>query len=910
MAQTTDIAAARRFLVTGKPVGLSDPDLAKACDQLVQEAAQKSFSKALVVAQNFVSASEGFSPTVRAAAFRSLARTTHQSGKHREALEFYLKARGLLNKDPLSRSRIDRALIDVYMYLGEFAKAKRSAQSAMKAFARLSSENDLAQTKVNFANILHRQDRHRQAEQLYREAAKFFTEAGNQVAAARTNYNWANTLVQLFEFKQAEQLYKEAEKTYQSAGFDLDACDAHYGLAWLEMLRGDFHVALRDLSSCEETYRKGGDPRGEALCALDRSEIYIYLGLYNDALHAARHSERRFRRLKLRYESAKAMLFIGQAAAALDLRREARDAVKRAQQAFADEKNTAFLGICAMLEADLSRSEREQRRFLRNARKAFDRAELPLWQAVCDLRPFSIDTKGSMERLSRNNAVRIVPHLFALWQTALGDRAFANGRRASARDHWQRAADRIDGVRAQLPPFGLRRSYGAARNLPHRRLIDFELARRPIVAAAWSERNKTAGIWSPLTTLGNENVRKRVEESLEKLSSQVAALSYQGSGGTGARGAGDTRVKRHAEHLKKQIREGMSELEHMAGSAVASEDWLSGRIGALSRKRPILQFHLGDADIVAFVHERQRTRLVTYRDGRKKLTSLLGRMRFFVEGELLPAYPSPQSRLEAERAMWAEFGDWLWKPLNLGDGQQVLIIPEGELANIPWQAILVDGQPLGDHFDFLLSPSIRHYLRAESRTPDSSTIRVFRGASENLPSVDEEIGALRELFGENLNLYHPCHRRDWPDVDSAAVWHFTGHAQMNSENPFYSCLLLADGPLFAADFRLKQCNVGLVTLAACRSGEQTVVPGEESTGLVRSLLEMGARTVIAPHWPVADGPAALWMSTFYTGYIVYDDALAAARYAGQTVRASFPSACHWAAFSVFGACNPGGFNAQ
>jgi len=48
----------------------------------------------------------------------------------------YLKARKLLVNDPLARGRIDRALIDVYMYLGEFAKAKRFAESSFAAFIR------------------------------------------------------------------------------------------------------------------------------------------------------------------------------------------------------------------------------------------------------------------------------------------------------------------------------------------------------------------------------------------------------------------------------------------------------------------------------------------------------------------------------------------------------------------------------------------------------------------------------------------------------------------------------------------------------------------------------------------------------------------------------------------------------
>jgi CHAT domain-containing protein len=129
---------------------------------------------------------------------------------------------------------------------------------------------------------------------------------------------------------------------------------------------------------------------------------------------------------------------------------------------------------------------------------------------------------------------------------------------------------------------------------------------------------------------------------------------------------------------------------------------------------------------------------------------------------------------------------------------------------------------------------------------------------------------------------------------------------MRSENPFYSYLMLDDGPLFAADFRLRQCRVGLATLAACRTGEQVSLPGEESMGLVRSLLEMGARNVIAGRWPVSDQSAAEWMIHFYSRYLDDEDLFTAAREATRNVRENFPSAFHWAAFSVFGAGRTGG----
>lgn len=80
-----------------------------------------------------------------------------------------------------------------------------------------------------------------------------------------------------------------------------------------------------------------------------------------------------------------------------------------------------------------------------------------------------------------------------------------------------------------------------------------------------------------------------------------------------------------------------------------------------------------------------------------------------------------------------------------------------------------------------------------------------------------------------------------------------------------------------------------------------MVPGEETTGLVRSLLEMGARNVLAGHWPVSDRSTAVWMGAFYKRLFAGDDLLGSAAFAAESVRETYPSAFYWAAFSVFGA---------
>lgn len=907
METTVTEATVRRFLSRGAVSGLSEDVLAAGCDKLIQETSRRSLKQALTLAKRFVHRSETGGGELALTAFRALARVTHMSGAHAAALDAYLKARQLALRDRVVRARIDRALVDVYMYLGDFEKAKRAARRAIATFTRMAAESDLAQARVNYANLLHRRDRHRDAERLYRQAAEYFERVDNHVAAARCHYNRANTLVQLFDFPEAERLYQQAQRVYEAEGYTLDANDARYGLAWLWMLAGDFHMALLELSTCEKIYREGGDVRGEALCMLDRSEVFLGLGLYADAREIGRAAERMFSRLKLRYEQAKSSLFRAHAGFALGARREARLALGRAKAGFTAEKNHGFLGVAHLLAADMEgKNEAQRRNELLLARRNFARAQLPLWQAVCDLKAIEdpAGARPALARLKKNGAVHQVPHLYAIWQTALGDYESRRGDVPAARHHWQNAANRLDTVRAQLPPVELRSAYARKQSLPHTRLMALELDHDPAAAAAWSERYKTAGVWSQISPSDvDRSARQQAEESLDSLARRVAALASQIGGQCGERGFIARRTgEKTLSILQKRLREELIGLEKDNGGTAAAIENLTHDMRCISHQLPVVQFHVGEDGIIAFVHDKGETSLCTFEHGRRRVERATRRWRYILESELLADHLGPVDVADAERALWRELGEWLWSPLEIRrDSPAVLIVPEGELSNLPWQALIVEDQPLMDRHQFVLAPSIRHYNAARAIEVTADRVEIFRGMAERLPHVDHELETLTMLAKGAANVRNPCRREDWPSSGEFRIWHYAGHTNLRADNPFYSALVLEDGPLFAVDFRLKACRVGLVMLASCRSGEQLAMPGEEATGLVRSLLEMGSRNVVAAHWPVSDETAALWTEAFYNQLFAGERVLGAARHAAHAVREVRPSAYHWAAFSTFGA---------
>jgi tetratricopeptide (TPR) repeat protein len=792
------------------------------------------------------------------------------------------------------------------MYLGQFDHSRQAAERALTAFGKLSAESDMAQTRVNYGNLLHRQDRHREAERLYHLSAQYFETTSNNVATARCYYNRANTLVQLFDLDTAEVVYQKALELWEREGYDLDACDVRYGQAWLKMLRGELHTALLGLTSCEAQYREAGNPKGEALCSLDRAEAYLNLAMYTEALEAARLSAVLFGKLGLRYELSKAALFRAQAAYALGSLSEARSALRQARIGFQTERNAGFLGAVYLLAAELADPTSKPGKLqLANARKWFRKSQLPYWKALGDLKLLHWSPRLSvslLRELRQNHAVQSVPQLYSFWQTSLGDRAYDRGDMSEAEICWKRAADRLDSVRAQLPPVELRTMFARREAVPHTRLVKRYLQSDPMLAACWSERFRTVGLWAPLRELTHPG-RKQVEENLSALAQQISFVVHQSSE-TRQRGSSlSGAATRQISHLQQQARESMARLEDASGGQVDNSiEQISDLFAATSNSIPIVQFHIDEADITAIVHEAGEARVVRFDGGVVRLAGSMERWRFLLEGELYGKQLNPAASLHAERQLWSDLGAWLWGPLEINSSyKKLLVLPDGELANLPWSALQDERGSLGEKFGFIVSPSLRHYYAANHVTVGDHTGTIFRGPADDLQFVEKEVASLCEQAGSSFSVVDPCRRTDWPSRGSFGLWHFIGHAELRADNPFYSFLLLEDGPLFAADFRLKQCKVGLVTLAACRCAEQVALPGEEPTGIVRSMLEMGAKTIVAARWPVSDRSTAVWMETFYENYFSGASACDSAARASQQVREDSPSATHWSAFAVYGA---------
>jgi len=128
------------------------------------------------------------------------------------------------------------------------------------------------------------------------------------------------------------------------------------------------------------------------------------------------------------------------------------------------------------------------------------------------------------------------------------------------------------------------------------------------------------------------------------------------------------------------------------------------------------------------------------------------------------------------------------------------------------------------------------------------------------------------------------------------VAHLVCHGSFSSQNPMFSSLRLADGPMFVYDLERLSPPPAVVVLSACSVGNHATPAGKEILGLAASLLAAGPRAVIAATVPVPDASSMVDFMDRLHGALACGagpaEALRRARQADPIIGGAF--ACHGA----------------
>ncbi|HKT03847.1 MAG TPA: CHAT domain-containing protein, partial [Rugosimonospora sp.] len=308
---------------------------------------------------------------------------------------------------------------------------------------------------------------------------------------------------------------------------------------------------------------------------------------------------------------------------------------------------------------------------------------------------------------------------------------------------------------------------------------------------------------------------------------------------------------------------------------------------------------LGD-DLVAVVLEPRHSRIVALGSVtavQEQVRALLFALRRLTQaGRPGPALAGP--RLSADLRL-STLHQMLLTPLRLPPGAELVVVPVGPLHGIPWSAL--HSAPLS------LAPSATFWARTRQSVLDRGGrdgCRVVLVAGPNLPGASAEVAALSTVYPQATVLVPP-------DSTGAAVAtvlggadlaHLACHGRLRADNPMFSSLVLADGPLTVQELETRGLAPYRMVLASCKSGADVSFAGDEVLGFVSALLARGTAGVVASIAAIPDVAAADLMQRLHQR-LVRGGTLAQALFEARAgVDPADPAAyVNWCTFSAHGA---------
>ena len=201
------------------------------------------------------------------------------------------------------------------------------------------------------------------------------------------------------------------------------------------------------------------------------------------------------------------------------------------------------------------------------------------------------------------------------------------------------------------------------------------------------------------------------------------------------------------------------------------------------------------------------------------------------------------------------------------------IVPSRSLHGVPWRALpSLAGRPV------TVAPSAALGLRAAAPRAGPTT-RAFV-AGPGLPGAADEVEQLAADHGGQALVGAAATVDACLELAAAVgVLHVAAHGSLRADNPAFSSLELADGPLTVYDLDQLQAVPDLVVLPACDVARAGRI-GDELVGVAHTLLGQGVRAVIAPVLPVPDRATARLMCAVHRHLADGDDPAAALAAAG------------------------------
>jgi CHAT domain-containing protein len=299
-------------------------------------------------------------------------------------------------------------------------------------------------------------------------------------------------------------------------------------------------------------------------------------------------------------------------------------------------------------------------------------------------------------------------------------------------------------------------------------------------------------------------------------------------------------------------------------------------IKTLSDKNALVEYFSGDSSLYAFSAEKNKPiNFYKLPDSAKNVTDRF--LHFFSSQNLILNAPAQYA------AAASQLYQSILKPCLPGNNKPVLIIPDGFIAYIPFDALLTSTTTSTNiaSFPFLLKEREIFYafscktLLAQAQHKKAGTENTLvafapvfanqqRGLLPLLHST-EELEAIKQLYpqGKFFTGNAATIKQFEETSGNAAVIHLATHAVPGNDS-ILARIELYDSSVYLNSIYTKKINAKLVVLSGCETGAGAINKTEGPISLARGFSYAGTKNVIASLWQTEDNSSSLIFKNFYS----------------------------------------------
>ncbi len=751
------------------------------------------------------------------------------------------------------------SLASAFVLRGLPAQASRTIRAARDDLAGLHA----ARAGVQHAAILQELGRYDQALRVLRQSLPVLRAEADAEWAARALSNRSLIHVERRAFRAARADLEEARRWCDEHGLDLPGAYAEQNLGCLAATEGDVPAALRHFDAAEVRYRQFG--LVEPSLFVDRAKVLLAVRLLAEARATAEAAVAAYAEQGRDVHVPEALLLLSTVALVQGDHTTARSAADESLDGFRRRGRThaVVLARYARLQADLVATPGavDAARVARAARELQHAGwTVPGFEALVLAGRIALDqgrTVSAHRYLAAASRARSTGPAEVRARAWLAEALLrrAEGRRAGALAALRAGARIVDDHQASLGATELRAHVSAHRGALARWGLQMALEDEdPRRVLEWAERDRASALRVRPAKPPDD---PELSRDLTQLRSTMAQIDEARSDE-----ADDARLVQRQVMLERRIRDRCRTASGRAGTA-----------GVSTRTVDDLAGSLGDAALIEFVETGGAVLAVTVVRGRPRLHTVadthdvlhaMAHVPFALNRLARPGRGSRGSTAAAT-AVLDRAGETLdallVRPLigAVGD-RPLVVVPSPALQSVVWSAL-----PSCLARAVTVSPSASLWHKAAvgpSRERAGSAVSV---AGPGLPGGREEASRVAGLYtGSSLLVDEAATCEEvLRRVDGAGLLHLAAHGHVRADNPLFSSVTLADGPLTVYELEGLDTAPRHVVLSACDTGRPQAVTGQEVLGFGAALLAAGTATVVAPVVQVSDAATIPLMEAFH-----------------------------------------------